>query len=207
MKTKATDQHTTENFLSHFKPLKDPRTNNANMRHDLSDILLLTVLAVICGADGWADVARFGKAKKTLLKDLLKLPNGIPSHDILGDLFSRLCPDTLQSCFLNWVQSMALLRQGEIVAIDGKTLRRSFKEYGKKGAIHMVSAWATGNQLVLGQYKVDEKSNEITAIPELLKLLSLSGSIVTIDAIPKALRGAGSGMSEEYNKSDSKSRC
>jgi len=196
MKTKATNQQSTENFLSHFNALKDPRTNNANMRHELSDILLLTVLAVICGAEGWTDVERFGKAKKSLLSDLLMLPNGIPSHDILGDLFSRLCPDTLQSCFMSWVQSMVSLSKGEVVAIDGKTLRRSFKEYGKKGAIHMVSAWATGNQLVLGQYKVDEKSNEIPAIPELLKLLNLSGSIVTIDAmgcqkkIAKAIRNS-----------------
>jgi len=103
-----------------------------------------------------------------VLKDFLALPNEIPSHDILGDLFARLCPDTLQTCFLNWVHSMASLSQGEVVAIDGKTLRRSFKDSGKKGAIHMVSTWATGNQLVLGQYKVDEKTNEITAIPELI---------------------------------------
>jgi len=166
------------------------------MRHNLSDILLLTVLAVICGAEGWLDVERFGKAKEKLLNNFLELPNGIPSHDILGDLFARLCPDTLQACFLSWVQSMVSLSKDEIVAIDGKTLRRSFAEPGKKGAIHMVSAWATSNQLVLGQYKVDEKSNEITAIPELLKLLNLSGSIVTIDAmgcqkkISKAIRNA-----------------
>jgi len=196
MKTETTNQPPANHFLTHFKPLNDPRVNNANMRHELSDILLLTVLAVICGAEGWSDVERFGKAKQKLLKDILALPNGIPSHDILGDLFARLCPDTLQNCFLNWVQSMASLSQGEIVAIDGKTLRRSFKESGKKGAIHMVSAWATGNQLVLGQYKVDEKTNEITAIPELIKLLNLSGSIVTIDAmgcqkkITKAIRKA-----------------
>lgn len=177
------DQRSAEGFLSHFEVLRDPRIANRNKRHELSDILLLTVLAVICGAEGWTDVERFGKAKEPFLKELMELPNGIPSHDILGDLFSRLCPDTLQECFINWVQSMVSLGKGEIVAIDGKTLRRSFKENGKKGAIHMVSAWATGNQLVLGQYKVNEKSNEITAIPELLKLLNLSGSIVTIDAM------------------------
>jgi predicted transposase YbfD/YdcC len=186
----------TNKFFKHFESLNDPRVNNRNMRHNMSDILLLTVIAVICGAEGWVDVERFGKAKLKFLKSFLMLPNGIPSHDILGDLFSRLCPDTLQSCFLSWVESMVSLSQGEIVAIDGKTLRRSFNKPGKKGAIHMVSAWATGNQLVLGQYKVDEKSNEITAIPELLKLLNLSGSIVTIDAmgcqkkIAKAIRKA-----------------
>lgn len=196
MKTDTTNQQPTSHFLTHFEPLNDPRVNNANLRHALSDILLLTVLAVICGAEGWAGVERFGKAKQKLLKGFLALPNGIPSHDILGDLFSRLCPDTLQSCFLNWVQSMVSLSQGKIVAIDGKTLRRCFTESDKKGAIHMVSAWATGNQLVLGQYKVDKKSNEITAIPELLKLLNLSGSLVTIDAmgcqkkITKAIRKA-----------------
>lgn len=190
------NQRPAESFLSHFDTLKDPRIDNANKRHELSDILLLTVLAVICGAEGWTDVESFGKAKQSFLKDFLKLPNGIPSHDIIGNVFSRLCPETLQACFLSWVQSMVTLSEGEIVAIDGKTLRRSFKENGKKGAIHMVSAWATGNQLVLGQYKVDEKSNEITAIPELIKLLNLSGSIVTIDAmgcqkvIAKAIRKA-----------------
>ena len=186
----------TSNFFTHFESLNDPRVNNRNRRHNLSGILLLTVIAVICGAEGWVDVERFGKAKLKFLNSFLILPNGIPSHDILGDLFSRLCPDTLQSCFLSWVQSMVSLSQGEIVAIDGKTLRRSFSQPGKKGAIYRVSAWATGNQLVLGQYKVDEKPNEITAIPELLKLLNLSGSIVTIDAmgcqkkIAKAIRKA-----------------
>lgn len=180
MKQQSTD---ISHFSTHFEPLKDPRLNNRNMRHNLSDMLLLTVLAVICGAEGWVDVERFGKSKIKFLNSFLMLPNGIPSHDILGDLFTRLCPETFQSCFLNWVQSMVSLSQGEIVAIDGKALRRSFNEPGKKGAIHMVSAWATGNQLVLGQYKVDAKSNEITAIPELLKLLNLSGSIVTIDAM------------------------
>ncbi len=190
------EQHSAEGFLSHFETLEDPRINNANKRHELSDILLLSVLAVICGAEGWTDIEDFGKAKAPFLKTFLKLPNGLPSHDIIGNLFTRLCPDTLPPCFLSWVQSIASLSQGEIVAIDGKTLRRSFNEPGKKGAIHMVSAWATGNQLVLGQYKVDEKSNEITAIPELLKLLNLTGSIVTIDAmgcqknITKAIRGA-----------------
>ncbi len=193
---KTRNNLTTNDFITHFEPLKDPRKNNRNIRHNLSDMLLLTVLAVICGAEGWVDVERFGKAKENLLSQILLLPNGIPSHDILGDLFARLCPETFQTCFHSWVQSMVTLSKGEIVAIDGKTLRRSFKEPGKKGAIHMVSAWATGNQLVLGQYKVDEKSNEITAIPELLKLLNLSGSIVTIDAmgcqkkIAKAIRNA-----------------
>ncbi len=190
------EQRSAEGFLSHFEPLEDPRINNANKRHELSDILLLSVLGVIGGAEGWTDIEDFGKAKETFLKTFLKWPNGIPSHDIIGHLFSRVCPDTLQSCFLSWVQSIALLSQSEMVAIDGKTLRWSFNEPGKKGAIHRVSAWATGNQLVLGQYKVDEKSNEITAIPELLKRLNLTGRLVTIDAmggqknITKAIRGA-----------------
>ncbi len=119
-------QRSAEGFLSHFEALEDPRINNANKRHELSDILLLSVLAVICSAEGWTDIEDFGKAKEPFLKTFLKLPNGIPSHDIIGNLFSRICPDTLQSCFLSWVQSIASLSQGEIVAIDGKTLRRSF---------------------------------------------------------------------------------
>lgn len=172
-----------EGFLKHFEEVDDPRLDNANRRHELGDMLLLTVLAVICGADGWVEIEEFGKAKFDELKRFLALPHGIPSHDTLGDLFARICPEELQEGFLSWINSLVTVSAGEIVAIDGKKLRRSYDTGGSRGAIHMVSAWASSNQVVLGQRKVDDKSNEITAIPQLLKTLHLSGAVVTIDAM------------------------
>lgn len=172
-----------DTFLQHFNGVTDPRIENANRRHELGDMLVLTILAVICGADGWTGVEDFGRAKLRYLKRFLKLPNGIPSHDTLGDLFARLCPEQLQAGFLSWVNALVSVSNGEIVAIDGKTLRHSYDTGAGRGAIHMVSAWASANRMVLGQVKVDAKSNEITAIPALLKLLHLDGAIVTIDAM------------------------
>ncbi len=172
-----------EDFLRHFEEVDDPRVDNANRRHELSDILLLTILAVICGADSWTEVEAFGQAKHDDLKRFLKLAHGIPSHDTLGEVFARLCPDELRAGFLSWINALVRVSGGEIVAIDGKTLRHSYDQGGRRGAIHMVSAWATANQVVLGQCKVDDKSNEITAIPSLLKVLHLAGTIVTIDAM------------------------
>lgn len=166
-----------------FSQLDDPRADTHSCRHLLSDILLLTILAVLCGADGWSAVERFGKSKYEWLKDILILPNGIPSHDTIGDLFARLNPEQLQSCFLQWVNEVFDFSGGEIIAIDGKTLRHSYDSALDKPAIHMVSAWACKNNLVLGQLKTQEKSNEITAIPQLLKTLNLKGNIVTIDAM------------------------
>ena len=166
-----------------FRCLDDPRTKTHSSRHLLSDILLLTILAVLCGAEGWVAVENFGKSKYEWLKDILILPNGIPSHDTIGDLFSRLDPKQLQSCFLKWVNEIFDFSGGEIIAIDGKTLRHSYDTASDKPAIHMVSAWACKNNLVLGQLKTKEKSNEITAIPELLKTLNLKGNIITIDAM------------------------
>ena len=163
--------------------LDDPRSITHSSRHLLSDILLLTILAVLCGADNWVGVEKFGKSKYKLLKDILVLPNGIPSHDTIGDLFLRLNPEQLQSCFLKWVNAVFDFSGGEIIAIDGKTLRHSYDTASDKPAIHMVSAWACKNNLVLGQLKTEEKSNEITAIPELLKSLNLKDNIVTIDAM------------------------
>jgi predicted transposase YbfD/YdcC len=125
----------------------------------------------------------YGKAKYWWLKSFLALPNGIPSHDTFGRVFSRLNPAEFQECFLSWVQAVKEISGGQVVAIDGKTLRQSFDSASQKSAIHMVSAWATANRLVLGQTKVDDKSNEITAIPRLLKMLELTGCIVTIDAM------------------------
>lgn len=170
-------------FTRHFINLKDPRKQTQNKRHLLEDILVLSLLAVICGADDWVSVSQFGKDKKEWLKTFLKLPNGIPSHDTFGEVFSRLSIREFEQCFLNWINSLVNIEGGDIIAIDGKTLRRSHDRKKGHAAIHMISAWSTKNQLVLGQRKVDDKSNEITAIPELLKMLDITGSTVTIDAM------------------------
>lgn len=147
------------------------------------DILIIAILAVICGADGWSDVELFGRTKKAWLKTFLKLPKGIPSQDTFGRVFAKITPEEFQKRFIDWVRAVETLTAGQVIAIDGKKLRRSHDRQDGKEAIYMVSAWATENQLVLGQTKVAEKSNEITAIPELLRLLDISGCIVTIDAI------------------------
>ena len=169
-------------IADHFSELEDPRIERSK-RHKLIDIITITICAVICGADGWSDIELYGKCKYKWLKKFLELPNGIPSHDTFARVFSLLNPEELQQCFLKWVEAISLITFGEIVAIDGKTLRHSYDKSKNKSAIHMVSAWATNNSLVLGQKKVEGKSNEITAIPELLKVLSLKGCIITIDAI------------------------
>lgn len=169
-------------LLEHFKTLDDPRTDYL-VDHFLLDIIGLTICAVICGAESWTDIENYGKAKESWLRRFLCLPHGIPSHDTIGRLFATLNPEAFQSCFLSWVKAVASLNEGEVIAIDGKTLRHSYDTGGDKGAIHMVSAWASENRVVLGQVKVDEKSNEITAIPKLLDVLELEGCIVTIDAM------------------------
>jgi len=169
-------------LLEHFQTLEDPRAQHL-LEHQLLDIIGLTICAVICGADTWVEIESYGRAKETWLRSFLRLPNGIPSHDTIARLFAALNPEALQECFLSWVKSVAQLSSAEVLAIDGKTLRHSYDKGGAKGAIHMVSAWAHQNRLVLAQVKVDEKSNEITAIPQLLKVLELNGCIVTIDAM------------------------
>jgi predicted transposase YbfD/YdcC len=183
----------------HFETIKDPRIERTK-RHKLVDILTIAILAVICGADSWVGMESFGKAKQKWLKRILALPNGIPSHDTFARLFARLNPEQFQACFLSWVQSLVRLSAGEVVAIDGKTLRQSYDSGDDKAAIHMVSAWATANRLVLGQQKVDAKSNEITAIPQLLKLIEIEGCIVTIDAMgcQKAIAQAIVGRNADY---------
>ncbi len=168
-------------ILEHFSELSDPRRDNS--RHLLLDIWVISLCAVICGADGWEDIADYGQSKREWFAQFLELPHGIPSHDTFQRVLSSLDPEELASCFLQWTRSISELSQGEIIAIDGKTLRRSFDRSCDKTAIHMVSAWANTNRLVLGQVKVDEKSNEITAIPQLLKMLEIQGCIVTIDAM------------------------
>src|SRR5919202_2137375 len=167
---------------THFAPLTDPRVERTK-RHDLLDIIVIAICAVICGADGWVDVEEFGKAKLTWFRTFLALPDGIPSHDTFGRVFAALDPEQFQQCFLAWVRAVASLTEGQVVALDGKTVRRSHDRTNGKAAIHMVSAWASANRLVLGQLKVAEKSNEMTALPALLQLLALKGCIVTIDAM------------------------
>ena len=167
---------------SHFSSLTDPRTKG-KVRHKLIDILTITICAVICGCDDWTEIELYGKEKQDWLGTFLELPNGIPSHDTFSRVFSMLCPDELEKCYLSWVNSVFEKTDGRIVAVDGKTLRRSHDRSSNKAAVHMVSAWCSANQITLGQVATDQKSNEITAIPELLRVLDISGCIVTIDAM------------------------
>jgi predicted transposase YbfD/YdcC len=169
-------------LLECFASLPDPRVQRTQ-RHKLVDILAIAILGTICGADTWVDIADFGRAKEPWLRGFLELPNGIPSHDTFGRVFARVDPEQFRLCFLDWVKTVAKLTRGQVIAIDGKTVRRSHDRVAGREAIHMVSAWATANHLTLGQVKVDAKSNEITAIPELLRLLDLQGCIVTLDAL------------------------
>jgi predicted transposase YbfD/YdcC len=178
-------------LIAHFSQLCDPRINRRK-QHLLLDIVVIGVLAVICGADAWTEMELFGKAKRKWLKAFLALPNGIPSHDTFARVFARIDPRQFEACFRSWTQDLAAAQltpptaasqAGEVVAIDGKALRGSFDTFLGQNPIQMVSAWVSANRVVLGQVKVNEKSNEIRAIPELLQLLELSGSIVTIDAI------------------------
>jgi len=166
----------------YFGELPDPRVQRTRL-HRLDDIVVIAICAVICGADGWTEVADFGRAKELWLRTFLALPNGIPSHDTFGRVFSALDPVAFERCFLRWTADLAVATAGRIIAIDGKTLRHSFDIANARAAIHMVSAWAADNQLVLGQIATDAKSNEITAIPKLLELLDLKEAIVTIDAM------------------------
>lgn len=171
-----------DHFDAHFSNLTDPRLDR-KQRHSLRDILLLTILGVICGADSWTDIELFGKSRQEELKNILSLPNGIPSHDTLGRVCGLLNPKQLEASFLSWIHSLVTLSDGELVAIDGKTLRRSHDRSSGVNAIHMVSAWASDNAVVLGQIKTDDKSNEITAIPALLAKLNIQGCTVSIDAM------------------------
>ena len=169
-------------IADHFAKIEDPRVERTR-QHKLIDIITIAICAVICGAEGWTDIETYGLAKYSFLKQFLELPNSIPSHDTFSRVFARLNPQQFQQCFLNWMRVINKMTSGEVIAIDGKSLRHSYDKEAGLNAIHMVSAWATENRLVLGQVKVNEKSNEITAIPELIKVLELSGCIVTIDAM------------------------
>ena len=171
-----------EKIEEHFSRVQDPRIERSK-EHKLIDIISIAIYAVICGAEGWVDIENFGKSKITWLKTFLELPNGIPSHDTFGRVFSLIDPEEFRESFQSWVQSIHEFTDGQVIAVDGKQLQGSKDSFLGKRAIYMVSAWAEANELVLGQRKVDEKSNEITAIPELLKILDISSCIITIDAI------------------------
>ena len=171
----------------HFSAIKDPRLDRTKL-HQLIDIITITLCAVISGAESWSDIELFGQCKYDWFKSFLELPNGIPSHDTFNRVFARLDTEQLEKCFSDWVKSINSLLPGEQIAIDGKTLRHSYDHNKEQKAIVMVSpkgyrsayAWARDSGLVLAQRKVSKKSNEITAVPELLKVLELSGAIVTL---------------------------
>jgi predicted transposase YbfD/YdcC len=169
-------------LLRFFDQIQDPRMDRTKL-HLLSDMLVITLCAVICGANNWVEIEMFGKIKLEWLRACLVLPNGIPSHDTFGRVFSILDPDQLERCFRRMTAALAESTGGKLIAVDGKTLRRSFDKASNKAAIHMVSAWSEMNQVVLGQVATDAKSNEITAIPRLLEMLDITGSVVTIDAM------------------------
>jgi predicted transposase YbfD/YdcC len=168
-------------FLAHFRSLPDPR-QRGKVIYPLDEVLLLCLLAVLAGAESVVDIARFGTKKRELLRRFRPFTDGTPSHDQLGDIFATLDAEKFQQCFVAWVATLTGA-SADVIAIDGKTVRRSYQEKGRKAAIHMVSAFAARQRLVLGQVKVSEKSNEIVAIPRLLDMLSIDGAIVTIDAM------------------------
>jgi len=171
-----------DSITKHFGDLTDPRLERTR-RHKLIDILVIAICGVICHADSWEEVEAFGKAKEAWFRKFLELSNGIPSHDTFNRVFARLDAKQFETHFIGWITAVSEITKGQVVAVDGKMPRGSRDGRLGKGAIDIVSAWATENSLVLGQVKVNEKSNEITAIPELLSVLELSGCIVTIDAI------------------------
>jgi predicted transposase YbfD/YdcC len=168
-------------FEDHFADVSDPRRREGT--YPLINILFIAVCAVTCGADDFVAIAEFGRSKRKFLAKFLDLSEGIPSHDRFNAIFGAIKPAEFEKCLLSWIAALHEITDGQVVAIDGKTLRRSFDAGSSKAAIHMVSAWATANHISLGQVVVDEKTNEITAIPKLLKMLELSGALVTIDAM------------------------
>jgi len=172
--------HPSPSLIEHFKDLNDPRVDRTK-EHELIDILIISLCCLLCGGESFNDMEDFGYAKQEWFKTFLKLRNGIPSHDTFNRLFSALDPKKFLECFLRWTQSVRQAVPQEIVALDGKALRRALNS--NESPKYVVSAWAESNSLVLGQLKVEEKSNEITAVPELLRVLELAGCIVTVDAM------------------------
>jgi predicted transposase YbfD/YdcC len=176
------DAQATAKIPRAFMTMPDPR--DTNRRHKLIDILTIGLFAVMAGADGWASVANYGKAKLAWLRIFLDLPHGIPSHDTFGDVFARLAPDAFERCFQEWMASMVELSGGKLVAIDGKSLRHSFEHgWDKSGMAHMVSAFVEANHMVFAQVKTEGKGQELSAIEKLLEILDLEGAVVTIDAL------------------------
>lgn len=169
-------------LIEHFSSLEDPRIER-NKSHALIDIIVLTVSAMASGADGWEAIEDFGKEKLDWLRNYIPLENGVPSHDCIAYVLSRLSPNKFRECFMSWTHAVTEETDGDVIAIDGKTAKGSRDRKNNRNPLHMVSAWACNNRLVLGQEATDEKSNEITAIPKLLALLELKGCIVTIDAM------------------------
>jgi predicted transposase YbfD/YdcC len=165
----------------HFDGVTDPRRREGT--YPLINFMIIAVCAVICGADDFVAIAEFGRTKRKFLEKFLDLSAGVPSHDRFNAIFRAIKPAEFEKCLLSWITALHEITDGQVVAIDGKTLRRSFDASSSKAAIHMVSAWATANHISLGQIVVDAKSNEITAIPKLLEMLELSGALVTIDAM------------------------
>jgi predicted transposase YbfD/YdcC len=165
----------------HFAELSDPR--RSEVTYPLINVVVIALCAVICGSDDFVAIARWGQAKRDWLAKFLDLSAGIPSHDRFNAILGAIKPAEFEKCLLSWITALHAISDGQLVAIDGKTLRRSFDAANSKAAIHMVSAWATVNHVSLGQVVVDQKSNEITAIPKLLEILEISGALVTIDAM------------------------
>ena len=174
---------TSVGVLHYFEELPDPRRETKNKLHLLVDILVLALCAIIAGCESAVDMEEYGKQKEAWLRKFLRLPHGIPSHDTFSRVLAALDPRPFHDAFVRWVQALHEVTAGQVVSLDGKTLRRSFDKAKSLGPLHVVSAWAADNRLVLGEVAVDSKSNEITAIPKLLEILELSGAIVTIDAM------------------------
>lgn len=176
------ESHVGNSVLDHFSSLSDPRIE-LKSSHILVEIVAMALCGIIAGADNWVEIADFAKEKKDWFKTFLKLPAGTPSHDTFGRVFAMINPEEFGTCFISWLQRLFPSLDSDVISIDGKTSRRSHDRTNGKNPIHMVSAWALGQGLVLGQVKTEDKSNEITAIPELLRTLDLEGSVVTIDAM------------------------
>jgi DDE_Tnp_1-associated len=174
---------TSASIVEHFQALEDPRIERTK-KHTLLDILVIAVCTLLTGGEGFQDMELFGKSKRAWLQTFLALPNGIPSHDTFGRVFARLNPERFHQCFLSWTRAVAQLTHGTLLSLDGKTVKSSFDRATALSPLHMLSAWCSDNGgLVVGQIKTETKSNEITAIPELLHLLAIRGCIVTIDAM------------------------
>ncbi|BAY97902.1 transposase [Tolypothrix tenuis PCC 7101] len=171
-----------QSLVEHFSDIKDPRVERTK-KHQLTDILVIAILAVIAGAQGWEDIENYGISKQQWLEEFLVLPNGIPSDDTFRRVFEFINPEALNRCFLSWVETLVTKMGGEIIPIDGKTIRGSYDRNQGKSALHVISAWSSEQHLVLAQMKVEDKSNEITAIPALLELIDITGAIITIDAM------------------------